>query len=474
MTDPAIVIVGAGPAGLATALALARRGRRVMVLERDADQPVNDPAAACSQWSRPGVPHSPQPHSLLGRTRRALRLHAPDVLTGLLSAGAWENNLGARFVGHAAGPDDEDLVAVHCRRPVFECVLRQALLREPLARLLTGATVDGVEVRTAASGPPRVTGVRVGGGTIAADIVVDAAGRRSAVGRGLRQAGIALPETEVQECGVVYYSRYFTLREGVGYPDWKGVLGPSGTTDCTRFSVFFGDNSTFAIVLGVPSWERELKGLRENDAYMRAVRLFGSLSPFVDEAVAEPITDVMPMGALQNTFRAPLLDGVPAVIGLHVVGDSYCHTNPLFAWGICLGLDYGFELGRIIHEHPLDLEGQSLAFAELTHVEAEQCYRAVADEDRDRSLTWRGNQPTGDFLGRSFAGFVRQCAQPTVPLDPHVARAVLRRSNLLDRPESLRRDADVIQRIAELQPNLPFPPPPSVPGREELLDVVRA
>jgi 2-polyprenyl-6-methoxyphenol hydroxylase-like FAD-dependent oxidoreductase len=165
VADPGIVIIGAGPAGLATALSLARRGRPVIVLEHDADQPVDDPASAYARWSRPGVPQSPQPHSLLGRTRRALRLHAPDVLAALLRAGAWENDLRDRFVGEAAGPDDEDLVVVHCRRPVFECVLRRALLDEPLAKLLSGAVAEGIELRTHGSDPPLVTGVRVRGGS---------------------------------------------------------------------------------------------------------------------------------------------------------------------------------------------------------------------------------------------------------------------------------------------------------------------
>jgi hypothetical protein len=122
---------------------------------------------------------------------------------------------------------------------------------------------------------------------------------------------------------------------------------------------------------------------------------------------------------------------------------------------LCLGLDHGFELGRIIHEHASDLEAQALAFAELTQVEAEQCYRAVADEDRDRSLTWRGSQPPGAYLGRSFAGFVRQCVLPTVMLDAEIAQAILRRSNLLDAPDALGRDACVLQRVMDLQPDVP-------------------
>jgi 2-polyprenyl-6-methoxyphenol hydroxylase-like FAD-dependent oxidoreductase len=473
VADPRVVVIGAGPAGLATALALARRGRPVTVLDRDAAQPIDNPASAYERWHRPSVPQSPQPHSLLGRTRRALRLHAPDVLASLFEAGAWENDFGHRLVGAAAGPAaDDDLVAVHCRRPVFECVLRAAVLHEPLATLVSGATVDGIDL-AAGDGSPRVTGVRVGGIAVDADVVVDASGRRSHVPLWVGRSGVSLAPEEVEECGVVYFSRYFKLREGLDYPSWRGVLGPSGTTDCCRFSIFFGDSGTFAIVLGVPAWERELKSLKLNDLHMEAVRRFRSLAPFVANDVAQPITDVLPFGALQNVFRPPLLEGAVPVRGLHFVGDAYCHTNPLFAWGLCLGVDHGFELGRIIDEHASDVETQSLAFAALTRVEAEQCYHAVADEDRDRSLTWRGSQPRGPFLGRSFAGFVRQCALPTVMLDPQVAQAVLRRSNLLDPPEALARDEQVLQRVIDLQSSIPPQPPGDVPDREELLELIR-
>jgi hypothetical protein len=44
----------------------------------------------------------------------------------LLRAGAWENDLSGRLVREAAEPGDEDLVAVHRRRPLFEAILRRA------------------------------------------------------------------------------------------------------------------------------------------------------------------------------------------------------------------------------------------------------------------------------------------------------------------------------------------------------------
>lgn len=472
MSEPRIVVLGAGPAGLATALALARRGRAVTVLDRDPDQPVDDPAAAYDTWRRPSVPQSPQPHSLLGRTRRALKRNAPDVLDGVMVAGAWENDLKTRFVKEAARPGDEDLIAVHCRRPVFESVLRRAVTQEQLITLRPGEPALGLEFL--GYGHSRVTGVKLAGATIAADVVVDASGRRTLVPRWLQEAGVALPPARFEPCGIVYYSRYFQLVEGAEYPNWLGVLGPAGTTDSVRFSIFFGDNRTFAIVLGVLATEPRFKALALEPAYMQVLRRFGSLAPFVADEVARPVTGVLAMGSLSNVYRSPLLDGRPPALGLHFVGDAYCHTNPLFAWGLCLGVDHGFELGRIIDEHPEDPESQALAFAALTEAEAEQCYEAVAEEDRDRTLTWNGQQPTGRWLGRGFAGFVRQCVGPAVLVDPEVARAMLRRANLLDLPTALAGRDDIIRRVTDLQDTIPRPPPGASPNREEVLELIQA
>jgi 2-polyprenyl-6-methoxyphenol hydroxylase-like FAD-dependent oxidoreductase len=394
------------------------------------------------------------------------------VLEGVLAVGGWENDLKSRLVKEAARPGDEDLVALHCRRPVFESVLRRAVTQEPLVTLMSEEPAVGLELEGSSS--PRVTGVRLAGSTLAADVVVDASGRRTSVPKWLKEAGVELPPARSEPCEVVYYCRYFKLVDGADYPEWIGVLGPAGTTDWARFSVFFGDNRTFAIILGVLATEQRFKALSREATYMRVLRSFRSLAPFLADDTAQPITGILPMGSLNNVYRSPLLEARPPALGLHFVGDAYCHTNPLFAWGLCLGVDHGFELGRIIDEHPEDLESQALAFAALTEAEAEQCYEAMAEEDRDRTLTWNGQQPTGPWLGRSFAGFVRQCVLPTVMIDPEVARATLRRVNLLDPPTELASQGDIIRRVTDLQDAIPRPPPGASPNREEILELIQA
>src|SRR4029077_3442137 len=84
-----IVVVGAGVAGLGTALATSRQGHRVTLIERDAT-PLPPDAKGAFEWDRRGAPQVRHSHALLARLRNLLRDHYPDVLAALLDAGATE------------------------------------------------------------------------------------------------------------------------------------------------------------------------------------------------------------------------------------------------------------------------------------------------------------------------------------------------------------------------------------------------
>lgn len=76
------VIVGAGPTGLYTAVALARRGHQVTVIDRD-------PGPAGGQWQdRKGVMQFHHPHFFRQQVADALLAEMPEVWHGLLAAGA--------------------------------------------------------------------------------------------------------------------------------------------------------------------------------------------------------------------------------------------------------------------------------------------------------------------------------------------------------------------------------------------------
>ena len=181
------VIVGAGPTGLYTAVALARRGHQVTVIDRD-----GGPAGG-RWWDRKGVMQFHHPHHFRQQVVDALLAEMPEVWHSLLAAGA----VPAVLPGQPGVP-----AGLHCRRLTFERVLRAAARAQPGVRLRTGHA-DGVCAERR-----RVSGVMVGGRQVDADLVIDAGGRAGRLTRALRgpaQGG---------DCGIAYVSRQYQMLTG--------------------------------------------------------------------------------------------------------------------------------------------------------------------------------------------------------------------------------------------------------------------
>ena len=74
-------LVGGGPVGLVLAIALARQGHEVLVVDRDPGPPATGP------WHRRGVMQFALPHFFRHPVRQALLDLAPDVWDSLVAAG---------------------------------------------------------------------------------------------------------------------------------------------------------------------------------------------------------------------------------------------------------------------------------------------------------------------------------------------------------------------------------------------------
>src|SRR5436190_2318095 len=207
-----IVVVGGGIAGLGTALACARDGHEVTILERD-DTPMPADAEAAFAWTRTGAPQVRHSHAFLARLRKLLRERAPDVLDALLAAGAAEvpftENLPETLTDREPRPGDDELVAIACRRTTFEWVLQRLVLAEPHVTLRHGIAAGALD---AWPGPvPRVIGVD----GRPADLVVDARGPRSSSDHWLTAIGARPVREELHESGIGYFSRFHRVNPGV-------------------------------------------------------------------------------------------------------------------------------------------------------------------------------------------------------------------------------------------------------------------
>jgi 2-polyprenyl-6-methoxyphenol hydroxylase-like FAD-dependent oxidoreductase len=467
-----VVVLGAGLAGLSASLAFARSGRRVLVLERDGPAAAGDADGLFDCWERPGISHFRQPHNFLALGRQILLDRAPDVLDAALALGARENRQYELLPGEAR-PGDEAFVSLCARRPMFEYALRQAVDPEDNLNLNTSTRVVGLlPASTRTNGPLRVGGVRTSDGReFGADLVVDALGRTSPLGSWLNALGARPMLERRSECGLIYYSRHFRLRDGVEMPRTPFLLGgPRGEIGYLAFAVFVEDNRTFALILSIPPWDRELRALKSEQAYMTAALSLPLVLPWVHPDQSEPITRVLPMGSLQNLHRSVVVGGEPVAVGVQPIGDALCHTNPTFAYGAVLSIKHGFTLADVAGRTE-DARARGLEFDDAVGADAAARFDAVSAEDRDRLRLWQGEPINVRDPGDSMALFLRMTAYAAAAKDPDLFRAVARRVNMLDPPDALEHDATLIGRARQIAHDS-GPPPPSGPARAELLEAI--
>ena len=467
---PDTVVIGAGVTGMATALALARGGHEVTVLERDAG-PVPDSAdAAFEGWDRWGVPQARHSHAFLARLRNILRDRAPDVLQALLDAGVTEMRFAERLPlemeDRDPRPGDEDLVALACRRTTFEWVFRRVLEDEPGVRLL-----DGVKVSGLLGTPERITGVRAGEGEIPAERVVDAAGRRSPLASWLSDIGAAAPEQETVECGIVYLSRFYRLRDGHEAPPQEGPVG--GDLGYLKYAVFLGDNRTFSVTFGTATNENDMRPRLLKPALFDAAAVnLPATAPWVDPERAEPITGVEVMARLVNRRQRLFVDDEPVALGVHALGDAAIHTNPLYGRGCSLGMVHAYLFADLLAGGIEDPKALALALDEATREHIDPWYRTSVMQDRENIRAQNGEVATDDPM----RALMRDGLMPAVRVDPDVFRAFLRVLNLLDAPDAMMQNPTVMARVLEVwQARGERPDPPAEgPTKDEMLRILAA
>ncbi|MEA2507824.1 MAG: hypothetical protein QOH48_2442 [Actinomycetota bacterium] len=469
-----VVVVGAGIAGLSTALALARSDHEVVVLERDAAHPPDDSSRA-PEWARPGVPHFLQPHAFLGRGIKELRHHAPDVYQALLDEGGEELRLFDKMPESHLVAEDKDLLVLGCRRPVIEWVMRRVVSAEPNVEIRVGAAATGLRWAQGDTGVPHASGVRTPQGVVPADLIVDAMGRSSPLSEWIVDASGNRPESRSDDCGIVYYSRYFQFCRGQSRPEGPWLLGPRAELGYMETGTFWGDKGTFALVQQIRANDRELRVLRHAEQYMASLRSQPTLAGLVAEDVSEPITPVLPMGQLRNTFKEFVKQGRPLISGVIAIGDARCHTNPRYAWGLSLALAQGFLLADLVAQHGEDAEALMMAFESGANAWTSTAFRSSSATDNERKVYWSG-API-DFT--TPAGALQLFLLMMFPIagmrDAEIFRKAVRRIMLLDDPRTVESDHELLGRAETIAKSLLAGSPPARQGptRTELLRILQ-
>jgi 2-polyprenyl-6-methoxyphenol hydroxylase-like FAD-dependent oxidoreductase len=443
---------------------LGRGGFDVTVLEADPAEPPA-PIDAWDSWARKGVAQFNQPHNLFARFRQTCDDELPGLTERLLAAGCvWVDYLDSLPPGIANGasrPGDDRMRYVTGRRPVFESVIAAAADDEPRVSVRRGARVVGlVRGSSAVPGIPHAVGVRTADGEeIRANLVVDAMGRRSPSATWLAEIGATKPQVESEDCGFIYYTRYFTG------PIRPRRIGPT-LTPMGSFSILTldGDNDTWSVTLFAVSGDPPMKLLRHADRFDRVVRACPLHAHWLQ---GEPITEVLAMAGVLDRYRRFVIDERPVVTGYAAVGDAWACTNPSAGRGISVGIIHAQLLRNAVREH-FDNPG---VFAQ------------VWDDYTERGVQpYYRNQIAADRARLAEMNAIRQGIEPPVQdspvtrlamaatYDADVFRALLETVQCLALPqEVLQRPGmmDKVDRYARSEP-------PSVPGpdREQLLSML--
>jgi 2-polyprenyl-6-methoxyphenol hydroxylase-like FAD-dependent oxidoreductase len=431
------VIVGAGPTGLFTAIALARRGREVVVIDRESGPPAH------GEWRRRGVMQFHHAHSYRGQVVDALHEEMPDVLAALRA-------VGARVVMTTGA--NSRAAALHCRRMVFERELWRHAATEPRVRMVIGHVTGVVAARA------RAVGVRVGATMIDSDLVIDASGRGGRIADGVRSRG------EGGDCGAAYVGRQYRLRPGALPGPTNSVIGLSLSFRDYAAVTFLHDNDTFTVTLIHDGADRRLRRLRHDSVFEAAVAAIPSLANWIDPSRSVPITGVLAGGRLYNHYRGQLDEfGRPALPGLISVGDSVCTTTPLAGRGIALAFMQASRLVRILDDSSGDIIGATTTFDRWCNVNIRPWFDDHRLVDGERVRRWSGSDI--DPERRLPSDLIVAATEA----DPGLSELVAPYVTMDALPDSL---LPVEPRAREIYRTGWRPTPPSGPTREELISVV--
>jgi 2-polyprenyl-6-methoxyphenol hydroxylase-like FAD-dependent oxidoreductase len=433
-----------------TALALAEKGNKVSVYERDTPPPQGDAEQAFFAWNRRGAAQFRHPHAFLGLLCNLIQDNYPDLLEAFMAAGArrvnFEDMLPPKLAeAYVPAPGDEKLWILMCRRATLETVLRRYVERVPNIEIVNSARVVGVVAAPAVGG--RSSGIEVKGlelnqqgktTEVLADLVVDASGRSSKFPQWFKALGVDIDQ-EVDDAEIVYYSKHYKLNPGVEEPPRHGKERAAGDLGYLKYGVFPGDNGHFAVIVCVPNVEPVLRAaVRNNEQFDLLCRNIPGLQPWLNETRIEPTTNSFGVGGIQALWRHYVSADKPLALNFFAVGDAAIRTNPLYGRGCSLAVLHGQLLASVLAQHRDPLQ-RAVEFDRQTEAQLRPIFKASLNEDKSgirRAQAMARGEPlerTKGFkawFGAAFGDALAAALRDHV----HVVRGMMRTFNLLEIP----------------------------------------
>lgn len=446
MTE-SVLVVGAGIAGLCTALALGPTGRQVTLVERDASPPEGDADDAFRDWKRTGVGHLRQSHAFLARLRLLLKADHPALLEELASYGVREVTFDAMLsqrqrARYRPEPADADLTLITSRRTTLELVMRRYVEALPNVSIRSGVFVRDLITETGPDGALTVVGVTGDGPEgpleLRADVVVDGAGKGGDLIGRLVERGAPIRE-ESETAGILYFTRHYRLKPGMTEPSRTDNPPPNGDLGFLKFGVFPADNGCFSITVCTPEIEYEMrKAIVNPDLFQAMTQMLPGLRVWTDPELSEPTTRVFGMGDLHMRWRDLVTDGVPAVRGYFAIGDNLIRTNPLYGRGCSFAAVAAYRL-RYVLNGTSDPVQRALDYHAGVHEELHPFYDLMRRQDRSAIRRARATLiPEGKttLKARLAKSFVEDGIQVAMRSDVRLMREGLRGFHMLEHPEA--------------------------------------
>ncbi|WP_408632365.1 FAD-dependent oxidoreductase [Mycobacterium basiliense] len=413
------MVIGASIAGLCAARVLSDRYAKVTVFERD-DLP-NTPS------SRATVPQDRHLHLLMARGAVELDSLFPGLLSDLVAAGVpmLDNRpdciyLGA--LGHVLGTGQrlrQPYTAYLPSRPHLEWQMRRRVL-----------ALDNVTIQQRAVREPRfdrtherVTGLVLDCGSgdpefVAADLVVDAAGRGSRLPVWLTQWGYQRPAEEIVDIGINYATHRISIPDGL-IREKMVVTGVRGERSLGLGMLCYEDGNWILTTFGVAKAKppATFEEIRELACRLLPNRFTAALSRA--QPIGGPAFHAFPASRWRRYDKLRRFPG-----GIVPFGDAVASFNPTFGQGMTMAFLQAGHLRRALRPPDREPAGKlNRATAKTTR--PVWTMNAVADlcfQHADGHMP-RWYRPVGALYDQ-FLGAAES--------DPVLAEWFLRRVSLLD------------------------------------------
>jgi 2-polyprenyl-6-methoxyphenol hydroxylase-like FAD-dependent oxidoreductase len=471
-----IVVVGGGICGLGASMMMARRGHEVTVIERNAEEPPDSIEKAWEAWERPGVAQFRMGHWFMARFHQIIKTELPDLIPQFDAVGALRVNpmtagMPDTLTDRTPRDDDDQFDVITGRRPVFEWVVSRAAASERNVEIRRGVGVNGLLTGPPVAGDiPHVIGVRTDAGEeIAADLVVDAGGRRSAFASWLAAIGAKPFFEESEDSGFRYYGRYFAARPGGR--DTVPTLPTLALLGTVAILALPADNDTWMLGVVTAAKDKALYALTDEHAWSSVIAATPAIAPFLE---GDAITEIETMMAIPDRYRRFVVDGQPVATGITAIADAWAATNPMRGRGVSMG----FLQAQLMIDQ-LDKLDDPTAFAHavdaVTEAEAAPHYHGTVELDRTmRDAFEREVQglPAPPPAATDDPGAAIQAAFfSMVPFDPDAWRAFIKIVNLLELPMNAVATEPLFSKVLAYDGEIMNPMEGEGPSRDELLAI---